>query len=225
MPYDTTAAADAPENTGAGPGTEAPPVHRRARRLRPEDRREQILSCAIRLFGTRPYSQVSVGEIADEAGVRRPLVHHYFGDKQRLFVEAVRRFTVLPEFDPGALADCTTVDERIDTVVSQWLTQAARHPGLWLQVVGAEGMSDFPGLREVLEEADAVAASQLLQAVAPDRDVHVGSALHSMTIAYGAMLKSASRLWLEDRSIEVDELRAVLVATMTAILEVDIRTT
>jgi AcrR family transcriptional regulator len=40
----------------------------RSQRLDAESRREQILTCAVRLFGERPYAEVSTTDIAHEAG-------------------------------------------------------------------------------------------------------------------------------------------------------------
>jgi AcrR family transcriptional regulator len=42
----------------------------RWRRLEPDERREQILVCAMRLFGERPYAAVSTTELAAQAGWR-----------------------------------------------------------------------------------------------------------------------------------------------------------
>lgn len=194
------------------------PEYQRAPRLRPEDRREQILGCAIRLFGERPYSEVSVGEIADAAGVRRPLVNHYFGGKRPLYIEVIRRFLFVPEFDSAALERYTSVPERIDAVVSQWLHQAERHRGLWLRVVVGEDVAGMGDVRDVLREADEVAATRLIKAVAPDLDSSSSSTLHAMTVAFGAMFKSGSRQWLVDGTLDRDQLRALLVATMSTIL-------
>ena len=46
----------------------------RRRRLEPDERREQILACAVHLFGERPYAAVSTTELAARAGVAR--AHH-----------------------------------------------------------------------------------------------------------------------------------------------------
>jgi AcrR family transcriptional regulator len=54
----------------------------RRRRLEPDARREQILSVAIRLFGSKPYAEVSTTDVARDAGVARGLVNHYFGTKR-----------------------------------------------------------------------------------------------------------------------------------------------
>src|SRR3954471_3691509 len=74
----------------------------RWRRLEPDARREQILECAVRLFGERPYASVSTTDIAREAGVARGLLNHYFGTKRDLYLEVVREMVVLPELDDAA---------------------------------------------------------------------------------------------------------------------------
>lgn len=75
------------------------------------DTREQILVAARRRFASVGYDRATVRAIADEAGVDARLVHHYFGSKQRLFVEAVEipvdpESTILPliaaQSDPAA---------------------------------------------------------------------------------------------------------------------------
>ena len=51
--------------------------------------RERIAEAARHLFAERGFDRTSVRAVAAEAGVDPALVHHYFGTKQRLFVEAV----------------------------------------------------------------------------------------------------------------------------------------
>jgi AcrR family transcriptional regulator len=51
--------------------------------------RERIAEAARRLFAERGFDRTSVRAVAAEAGVDPALVHHYFGTKQRLFIEAV----------------------------------------------------------------------------------------------------------------------------------------
>jgi AcrR family transcriptional regulator len=51
--------------------------------------RDRIADAARRLFAERGFDRTSVRAVAAEAGVDPALVHHYFGTKQRLFIEAV----------------------------------------------------------------------------------------------------------------------------------------
>ncbi len=55
------------------------------RRLSPEDRREALLDVGERILRERPIDEVSMQEIAAEAGVTRALLYHYFATKADLF--------------------------------------------------------------------------------------------------------------------------------------------
>ena len=62
---------------------------RTGRRPGEPDTRERIADAARRLFAERGFDRTSIRAVAAEAGVDPALVHHYFGTKQRLFLEAV----------------------------------------------------------------------------------------------------------------------------------------
>jgi AcrR family transcriptional regulator len=51
--------------------------------------RDEILAAAKRSFANRGYERTTIRAIAGEADVDPALVHHYFGDKRNLFVEAM----------------------------------------------------------------------------------------------------------------------------------------
>lgn len=54
-----------------------------------EDRRERILAVATRLFATRGFDNVSVRDVAEEAGVTHPLIYYHWGSKQELLAAVV----------------------------------------------------------------------------------------------------------------------------------------
>ena len=59
-------------------------------RLTPEQRREQLLDLGVRLLAHRSLDELSIDLLAEEAGISRGLLYHYFGSKQA-FHEAVVR--------------------------------------------------------------------------------------------------------------------------------------
>ncbi|MDR7273480.1 TetR/AcrR family transcriptional regulator [Catenuloplanes atrovinosus] len=59
-------------------------------RLGEAARREAILTAAGRAFADRPYDQVAVARVAEEAGASEALVHRYFGSKSGLYLATVR---------------------------------------------------------------------------------------------------------------------------------------
>jgi TetR/AcrR family transcriptional regulator len=61
------------------------------KRLPAEQRRKQILACAIRVFARKGYHGATTKSISQEAGVAEALIYRYFGSKKGLFSQAVER--------------------------------------------------------------------------------------------------------------------------------------
>lgn len=60
-------------------------------RLSPEQRRSQLLDLGVRLFARFPIEALSIDVLAQEAGISRGLLYHYFGDKVGFREAVVRR--------------------------------------------------------------------------------------------------------------------------------------
>ena len=60
-------------------------------RLAPDTRREQLLELGVRLLSTRALDELSIETLAEEAGISRGLLYHYFGNKQDFHTAVVQR--------------------------------------------------------------------------------------------------------------------------------------
>jgi AcrR family transcriptional regulator len=60
-------------------------------RLRPADRENQLLELGMRHFLARSYEEISLDEVADEAGVSKGLLYHYFPTKRAYYMACLRR--------------------------------------------------------------------------------------------------------------------------------------
>jgi AcrR family transcriptional regulator len=65
-----------------------PALRRRMPRL---ERERQMLEVAGRSFAARGFHAVSMDEIAEQAGISKPMLYHYFGSKEGLYVAYVRQ--------------------------------------------------------------------------------------------------------------------------------------
>lgn len=54
------------------------------------DREAQILEVATRVFGTSGFAATSVADVAEQAGISKPLIYNYFGSKEGLYAACVR---------------------------------------------------------------------------------------------------------------------------------------
>ena len=174
-----------------------------ATRLAPEQRREQILDVARRLFSERHYAAVSTEEIAAGAGIRRGLLHHYFGTKRELYLEVVREMVRLPE----PPADVATWAQAVDG----WLTMVERNQGTWVTAIGPGG---DPEVEPILEAARESAATRVLRiAGAPDTPVN-----RAAVRAYGAAAEEATLEWLVRNRLSRDQVHDLLTRALPALV-------
>jgi len=54
------------------------------------DREQQIVAVGCRLFGGTGFAATSVADIAEAAGISKPLIYNYFGSKEGLYAVCVR---------------------------------------------------------------------------------------------------------------------------------------
>lgn len=186
----------------------------RTRRLEPDARRQQILRCAVRQFGERPYASVSTGELAEDAGVTRGLIHHYFGTKRGLYLEVVRLMVMVPEPEEAAPVE-GTLEERVELSVDWFLGAVRPHGKTFVAVTGAEGVGTDPEIETLLAEADDLAARSVLRIVGIDG----GSAQQrAMIRAYGGLVKASVREWVRDGTLTQQEVRELLTKSLLTIV-------
>jgi len=92
----------------------------RAARLAPNIRKEQLLSCALRLFAEKGFAGVRHTEVAHAAGVALPTVIHYFPHREDLLamaLEEVRRFLLQDIVAPRLEATTPAVDALRDILM------------------------------------------------------------------------------------------------------------
>jgi AcrR family transcriptional regulator len=59
-------------------------------RLEPDARRAHLLAVGTAAFGSKAYDEVQIDQIAQEAGVSRALLYHYFPSKRAFFAAIVQ---------------------------------------------------------------------------------------------------------------------------------------
>jgi AcrR family transcriptional regulator len=80
--------------------------------------RDQALARAMRLFWSRGYEATSVSELTEAMGITPPSLYSAFGDKKRLFLEAVARYQEGPgAFAKKALAEEPTAERAIRSLL------------------------------------------------------------------------------------------------------------
>ncbi|WP_370416768.1 TetR/AcrR family transcriptional regulator [Streptomyces fradiae] len=97
-----------------------------------EVRERQMMDAAVLTFGRRGYQAASMDEIAELAGVSKPLVYLYLHSKEELFTACIRRESeALLRVVAGAVEGDGPAEERLWAGVLAFFTHTAGHPDAW----------------------------------------------------------------------------------------------
>ncbi|WP_399014407.1 TetR/AcrR family transcriptional regulator [Streptomyces sp. FIT100] len=95
-------------------------------------RERQMLDAAVRTFGQRGYRAASMDEIAELAGVSKPLVYLYLNSKEDLFTACIRREAgALVEAVRAAVEPGLPADRQLWEGLSAFFRHTAEHPDAW----------------------------------------------------------------------------------------------
>ena len=174
-------------------------------RMPAAQRRSQLLETAVHVFADRGYHAASMNDVAEAAGVTKPVLYQHFSSKRELFVELLTsigdelRDTIAKattdasgprqQIEQGMVAYFRFVDSRTDSFRVLFGSGARRDP-------------EFASFARSVEESIAESIAQLIV-------VDGQPAEHSDVLANGivGMTEAASRHWLaHDRSPDVDTL-------------------
>jgi AcrR family transcriptional regulator len=151
---------------------------------------------ALRLFAERGYEATTMDDIADAAGVTKPLLYQHFASKRGLYLELVDSVAEdLLEAVGTATARAAGPREQVEDGFAAYFTMVVTHETAFRLLYGRnhptdEGLSD--ALRRV-EDAIAEAIDPLIAAgLDPD---------HRRFLAYAVvgMAEGASRHWIDSR--------------------------
>lgn len=190
-------------------------------RLSPDTRREQLIELGVRLLATRTLEDLSIETLAEEAGISRGLLYHYFGGKQEFHTAVVRRaaddlFAVTaPDGEGSALEQLSgSLARYVDYVLENY-------QGYVSLVRGAAGGHEE--LRQIYEESRAALTGRLFDDAVAQEAAPLGlvdtPAVRMIVRGWSAFTEEVVLDWARDhRGITREELLLTLSASLPAIL-------
>ncbi|MFD1659302.1 TetR/AcrR family transcriptional regulator [Streptomyces caeni] len=104
----------------------------KTRRMPRAVREQQMLDAAVKTFGQRGYMAASMDEIAELAGVSKPLVYLYLNSKEDLFTACIRReAAALTEAVRAGVRPGLGADRQLWDGLCAFFTHTARNPDAW----------------------------------------------------------------------------------------------
>ncbi|MER6356488.1 TetR/AcrR family transcriptional regulator [Streptomyces sp. NPDC001634] len=186
------------------------------RRLSVEERRTQLLDAALSLFAHRTPEEVSLDDVAEAAGVSRPLVYRYFpGGKQQLYEAALRSAAeelqqCFDEPREGPLLP------RLSRALDRYLAFVRRHDAGFSALLQGGSVVETSRTTAIVDGVRRAAARHILSHLDVDKP---GPRLRMTVRMWITAVEAASLIWLdEDKEPPVEELRDWLVEQFVACL-------
>lgn len=181
------------------------------RRLKPDERRAEIVNAAFRSFASQPYTEVSMAEIAGEAGASRALLTHYFGDKESLFAAVIASLVEQLEAmvrDDLDLEGRALIDSNLTAVLDLLISK--REAALALLAAGPAGPDMI--VAGAIEDFNSHLVDRILENHFGDQEVAPGRRLAVLgVVGFGTTVVFA---WLKDESISRAELHELLATNL-----------
>ncbi|MEG8278028.1 TetR/AcrR family transcriptional regulator [Streptomyces sp. AHA2] len=191
------------------------------RRLSVEERRSQLLSSALGLFAHRAPEEVSLDDVAEAAGVSRPLVYRYFpGGKQQLYEAALRSAAdelqhCFDEPREGPLL------ARLSRALDRYLTFVDEHDTGFSALLQGGSVVETSRTTSIVDGVRRAAAEHILSHLGVTRP---GPSLRMTVRMWITAVEASSLMWLDEgKQPPAGELRDWLVEQFVAVLTVTAR--
>jgi AcrR family transcriptional regulator len=181
-------------------------------RLSPAQRRTQLLDLGVSLLATRSLDQLTIDLLAEEAGISRGLLYHYFGTKHDFHEAVVRRAVddLVEQTAPPTGGE--PLDRLLASVAAYVDYVVANYEGYSSIVKAAQGGNDT--LRQLYDEARTALTDRIFTADAQGDLVVDTPAARLMVRGWAALSEELVLAWARDPAgVSREELlRAVTAA-------------
>lgn len=179
--------------------TQIPEARPRAGRLPRSARRAQLLDVALNVFVEQGYHSASMDEIAERAGVSKPVLYQHFPGKLELYTALVTTAvdTVL-EGVREALASTQDNSERVQATMRLWYDCVADEEKAFRLVFESDMTSD-PAVRELISQVTTKSAEAIAVVIGEDTRLSSGAA-ELLAAGLVGMGHVGARAWLSSDS-------------------------
>ncbi|MGK4582870.1 TetR/AcrR family transcriptional regulator [Kitasatospora sp. HPMI-4] len=185
----------------------------RGARLPRSARREQLLGAAQEVFVAHGYHAAAMDDIADRAGVSKPVLYQHFPGKLELYLALLdKHCDALVEATRAALSATSDNKQRVAATMEAYFNYVSSESGAF-RLVFESDLTNEPAVRERVERASDASATLVSTVIAEDTDLPEAE---SKLLAAGVcgLAQITARYWLS-QGLEIPRDEAVrLVASL-----------
>ncbi|MFD4432277.1 TetR/AcrR family transcriptional regulator [Nocardia sp. NPDC058497] len=184
-------------------------------RLSPEERRLQLIHLGAEMLAARPLEDISVDDIAKQAGISRGLLFHYFASKQE-FHEAIARH-VSTEFYTAVMPnrDLSLFDMLRDSI-ERFVDYATAHSASYRSVLRGPA-SVTPDMVGYVNETRAAIADLIVSELPLPPDDPDLARLTLAIRGWIAFVEETIITWMNEKPITREQLVDLLVESLPAL--------
>jgi AcrR family transcriptional regulator len=158
-------------------------------------RRRQLLEAALEVFTARGYHAAAMDEIAERAGVSKPVLYQHFPGKLELYLALLdESIETLIQTVGAALRSTSDNRDRVTATFSAYFDYVAAQ-GEMFRLVFESDLSNQPAVRERLDGADRKCADMISLVIKEDAGLADDEA-HLLSISMVGMAQVSARYWL-----------------------------
>ena len=186
----------------------------RGTRLPRTARRAQLLGAAQEVFVQQGYHAAAMDDIADRAGVSKPVLYQHFPSKLELYLALLdSRSTDLLDAVRGALASTHDNKQRVEATIAAYFEFVDRE-GAPFRLVFESDLTNEPAVRERVDRVNVLCAEAIAEVIAEDTALPPEQATLLGT-ALAGMAQVTARYWLTGNGSIPREEAARLVAQLS----------
>ncbi|MGH3446797.1 MAG: TetR/AcrR family transcriptional regulator [Nocardioidaceae bacterium] len=158
-------------------------------------RRAQLLDSALDVFVAQGYHAAAMDDIADRAGVSKPVLYQHFPSKLELYLALLD--TACDEVVSGvrsALASTTDNKERVAATTEAFYAYVANAGGAF-RLVFESDLTSEPAVRERVDRVTVLCADEIAEVIADDTGFPE-EASRLLAVALVGMSQVSARFWL-----------------------------
>jgi AcrR family transcriptional regulator len=177
-----------------------------------------MLAVAHTLFAERGYAAVTMDDVAGAAGITKPLLYNYFGNKERLYLACMQPAgDALLATVVRAVSDTSNAGDALDAGLRSFFAFLAEDRAAWRVLFDEtlpRGGEVARGVAEYRERITQLVADALLAQLPASRRARASVEVQALSVAVMGAAEALGRWWLTSDATSADAAAQMLVQTL-----------
>ncbi|MBE1498539.1 MULTISPECIES: TetR/AcrR family transcriptional regulator [Amycolatopsis] len=193
--------------------TEMTRLQQRGVRLPRTERRAQLLAAAQRVFAENGYHAAAMDEIAEVAGVSKPVLYQHFPGKLDLYIALLESHVdELVKRVQTALDSTTENRQRVPATVGAFFDFVSEDAGAFRMVFESD-LRGEPAVQEAVDRATSASVDAITETITADAGLDEDKA-RLLAVGLVGMSQVSARFWLQHHQSMSQEEAVALTANL-----------